>query len=450
MTMRVLHLAYTYFPDEVGGTEVYVRQLALELGRREVQSVVAAPGRTATRYAHGGTPVIRFAVPAPDDRAELVDATGNAAAVAALHDILDEQRPDVVHFHAYSRGVPAEVGEGARRRGIPVVVTYHTPTVTCARGTLLLNGERECDGRLLVGRCSRCMLRLVGAPRVAADVFASTPVAIGRAVGHVAPRAGGPATLLRMPAMMARRHARVRRHLIEADRVVAPANWVAALLVAEGVRPDRVVVSPQGVSDDAASARRVPRAGGPVRLALPARYSPEKGIHVVIAAIRAMPDVPLVLDIFGPEQGIEGRRTRQALERQASGDPRIHFGDGVGTEEARERIAAADGVVIPSQVKETGPLVLLEAFAAGVPVIGTALGGVAERVSPGHNGLLVAPGDVAGWSAALAQFCGDAALRARLASAVRPPRTMGDVADDMVRLYSTLAKPAASVLTGTR
>ena len=57
--MRVVHVPFGYFPDPVGGTEVYVAELARGLQSRGIESVVAAPARSlgSERYDHDGVPV---------------------------------------------------------------------------------------------------------------------------------------------------------------------------------------------------------------------------------------------------------------------------------------------------------------------------------------------------------------------------------------------------------
>jgi glycosyltransferase involved in cell wall biosynthesis len=81
--------------------------------------------------------------------------------------------------------------------------------------------------------------------------------------------------------------------------------------------------------------------------------------------------------------------------------------------------AAADVFVLPSMFQETFGLVILEAFAAGIPVIGARSGGVPELVLDDHTGLLVDQGDVDGLRDAMARLLLDGALRKRLGAAGR-------------------------------
>jgi glycosyltransferase involved in cell wall biosynthesis len=93
---------------------------------------------------------------------------------------------------------------------------------------------------------------------------------------------------------------------------------------------------------------------------------------------------------------------------------------------------------VPSQWLETGPLVVLEAFAAGTPVLGSNLGGIAELVNDGANGRLVPHDDLTAWMRALQDLERDRSIVARLRAGVRPPRTVREVSEDMQRVYARI------------
>jgi glycosyltransferase involved in cell wall biosynthesis len=101
-------------------------------------------------------------------------------------------------------------------------------------------------------------------------------------------------------------------------------------------------------------------------------------------------------------------------------------------------IQRCDIVAVPSRWLETGPLVVLEAFAAGRPVLGTWLGGIAELVKDGADGILLPPDDPSAWAAAIARLAERPPDVARLRAGIRPPRTADDVADEMIALYRDL------------
>ena len=73
----------------------------------------------------------------------------------------------------------------------------------------------------------------------------------------------------------------------------------------------------------------------------------------------------------------------QNLRRIASNDHRVRFLDAIPLGEIVSVLAQYDILVVPSQWLETGPLVVYEAFSAGIPVLGSRLGGIAELVRDG-------------------------------------------------------------------
>lgn len=110
---------------------------------------------------------------------------------------------------------------------------------------------------------------------------------------------------------------------------------------------------------------------------------------------------------------------RQALERQAAElrlMGRVCFAGSLA--DVRPALAVADLVVLPS-TDEGLPGIVLEAFAAGVPVVATAVGGTPELVEHEHTGLLVAARDPAAMAAAIVRLMRDAGLRHRLSQSAR-------------------------------
>ena len=91
----------------------------------------------------------------------------------------------------------------------------------------------------------------------------------------------------------------------------------------------------------------------------------------------------------------------------------------VSSEDLPSYYAAADVFVLPSMFQECFGLVILEAFAAGVPVIGAKSGGIPELVQHEHNGLLVDQGDIEGLTQAMGRLLHDRELRNRLGAAGR-------------------------------
>lgn len=449
--MKILHAPFCFHPDPVGGTEVYVESLAAHLQRLGVQSVIAAPWERDACYSHSGLRVWRYAISQTvADPRELYDE-GDRLAVQGFARILDEERPDVVHLHAFTRGVSLRLVREAKRRGIPVVFTYHTPTVSCPRGTLMRWGTEVCDGVLNSDLCARCTLQGLGLPRGVADVVGRVPVALGNLLGRVH-LSGGVWTALRMRELIHARHATFHALMAEVDHVVALCEWTRSLLIRNGVPPSKITLSRQGLChpDDGPTYNSQSEIRNPqssIRIAFLGRLVPVKGPDIIIRAVRSLPGVPIELHLYGIEQDGQGAPYVEQLKALVGGDPRIAFSPPVSRDQVISLLRGYDLLAVPSRCLETGPLVVLEAFAAGIPVIGSNLGGIAELVEPGVNGLLVEPDSLKAWSETFQRLVEDRTLLARLRAGIRPPRTMREVAGEMLRIYEALGQPSLQVVS---
>lgn len=219
-----------------------------------------------------------------------------------------------------------------------------------------------------------------------------------------------------------------RRGLRHAAAVVAVSEEGRAQALAAGVLAARVHVVPnaidvEGVARTAAAAREARRAAW----GLPAdalavlclgRLSPEKGQALLLDAWARLPEHGLPADLAARAVLllVGDGADRAALEARARPDPRVRL---LGwRDDPHACLGAADLLVLPSS-REGLPLAVLEAMAAGVPVLATAVGGVPEALEQGACGRLVPPGDARALAAALTELLAAPAERARLGAAAR-------------------------------
>jgi glycosyltransferase involved in cell wall biosynthesis len=228
-----------------------------------------------------------------------------------------------------------------------------------------------------------------------------------------------------------------------ADRVVAVCQWLYDALAANGVPRTKLVLSRQGLpaaflGAAAAVAPGPPSADAPLRLIYVGRWDWLKGIDIAVRAVRALPrTTAATLTVHASAGAAEDAAYQRAVRRLAAGDPRIVFAEPLARSELVPALTRHDALVVPSRWLETGPLVVMEAQAVGLHVLGANLGGIAELIGEGKGGELVEAQDVPAWSAAIA----------RLAER-RPPcplprsratvRGMAAVAADMAHLYRSL------------
>lgn len=435
--MKVLHVSFSYPPDPPGGTEVYVAGLCAELASLGVTSLVAAPGPADAEYEHDGVRVRRFAMTTEGLPLAQIYGEGDPVAAAAFAAILDDEAPDVVHLHALTPACSVRLVREARKRHMPVVFTYHTPTVSCPRGTLLFEGLAACDGRLDVARCTACVAGALGAPRAVAGIVSRIPTRVGDGLGRIG-LSGGPLTAARLSSLIRAGQDALREVLAAVDRIVVLTPWVDAVLRANDVPSRRLVSSPHGTATVAAGLTAPPD-DGLTRFLHVGRLHPVKGTDLLLRAFRGVEGDQLRLDVVGVAQDAAGQAEAGRLLDLAAGDPRVRVLPPVPHREVVTMMQAYHAVVVPSQWMETGPLVVLEAFAAGVPVIGSRLGGLADKITDGIDGLLVDPFAAEdAWRRTLSRIARDAGLLPRLRAGVRPPRASRDVAREMAGLYRSL------------
>ncbi|MBI4450114.1 glycosyltransferase family 4 protein [Candidatus Uhrbacteria bacterium] len=141
------------------------------------------------------------------------------------------------------------------------------------------------------------------------------------------------------------------------------------------------------------------------------RLSTEKGIKDFVEAARRLPAIPFTVIGSGPLDAM--------IHDSYSMIPNLRWLGALQPDEAQERIAAAAVVVVPSIVPEIAPYVILEAMAAGVPVVASRIGGIPELVREGETGFLVPPRDPAALAKTIEMVYGDGMLRKRLGTRAR-------------------------------
>ena len=248
-------------------------------------------------------------------------------------------------------------------------------------------------------------------------------------------------TALSARALGAEKRNRLREMIANADQIVAVCQWLYDVLAANGVPAEKLHMCRQGISPAFLNAVQVAatdrsRCSPALKLLYLGRWDPVKGIDVVVRAIHSI-DSDVSLTIRAVAKSAHERAYEERVHALAEDDPRIAFEGPIGRSEIPDILAQFDVLVVPSTWLETGPLVVLEAQAAGLFILGSRLGGIAELVSTGGGGTLVEPGNVQAWAEAiegLSELHGTSGMPRQ----ARTVRTMSLVAAEMADLYHSL------------
>lgn len=413
--MKILQLLHDYLPEHAGGTEVHAHQLALALQKRrhEVLAVFSerdltrAPGSWRAGQLDGVRTLERMH---PREYADVRETWTEDAAAADFAELLQRERPDVVHVQHLATWGPRCV-ELARQFGSAVVVTLHDYHALCDRGMLIDDTGTLCARGGL--DCTRCLER-----------------------HPLLPAAEGAARAERLAAARQERREAFRRGLAAAHMVVAPSRFLARTFTQAGFLAGTPV---EILSPGTQGLVYKPRARRPgkLRLGFVGGLYPEKGCHVLIDALRAVRGARLELHVHGvlewfPDYVADLRARAAGLDVRFHGrfDPR----------HVDQVYAGFDLLVVPSLWYENHPLTIQDAFRHGMCVVASRLGGLEEGVQDGISGLLFPAGDARALARCLEQLLADAQLYERLCRDRPRCVAVDEVAERLVALY-TRARP---------
>lgn len=265
-------------------------------------------------------------------------------------------------------------------------------------------------------------MRELGVEHVHAH-FASHPAACAFVVGRLS---GLPWSFTAHGSDLHREQAMLSEKVAEARHVVAISEYNRRFVLEHATRAgagaaDRVHVVHCGV--DAARFAPAQREDARLDIVCVGTLHAVKGQAILLDACARLPEGvgPWRLHLVG--EGPD-RRDLEAQAQTLSIADRVVFHGALDRDGVRAVLASADIAVAPSVPTRDGrregiPVVLMEAGASGLPLVGSRLSGIPELVEDGVNGLLVEPGDVEGLAAALGRLARDASLRERLGAAAR-------------------------------
>ncbi len=416
--LNILHAIHDFLPRHQAGSELYALALCRQLQIRHHVAVLCAeydPSR-----AHGsldwrmeeGIPVVEVANNWVCD--SFADTYRSPLIGRRIEQVLDAVRPDVVHVHnllSLSFDLPAL----ARRRGIPVTATLHDYTLVCPSGGQRIHrAEEHVCHRIDVDRCARCFPespfsqqmavgRLATSTRSSSVLPGVAKAAVrtlpSKLVGRVAGALGRGASPSVTPRDIFTRLDAAREVFEQVDVFVAPSASIAREYEQLGVDPAKLKICDYGFQPLARAKATSP--SGPMRIGYVGSLVWHKGVHVLLDAARSFPESGWSLEVFGDPAVAPDYVDR--LRTMAAGLP-VRFHGAFARDRAAEVFSQLDLLVVPSLWIENSPLVIHEAFMAGVPVVGARIGGVADLIRHGVDGVLYEPTDAGALGAAVTQL----------------------------------------------
>jgi glycosyltransferase involved in cell wall biosynthesis len=347
---------------------------------------------------------------------------------------LAARQPDIVHCQAgYLIG--AAPLHAAVAAGIPTVLTLHDYWFLCPRITLQRGDGALCETIPAdPAGCAWCMrlesrrYRLPDQISYGLAGRAAQALALSGARREIADRRVYLLPALALP-----------------GAVIAPSRFLAERY-APFVAPDRLHISRYGLDLAPFQSRHRPQPDGTLRIGFTGQIAPHKGVHLLVEALRALQTRgrPVELHIYG---GLEARPDYVArLRRLAGDDRRIQLHGRFENSRVAEILMGLDVAVVPSIWYENSPLAIMEAHAAGTPVVTAALGGMAELVRDGVDGLHFKAVDSADLTRQLQRLLDEPELLLSLRSGVTMPRDIEDEMLQLVAIYQRLVPNQVAAL----
>jgi glycosyltransferase involved in cell wall biosynthesis len=268
------------------------------------------------------------------------------------------------------------------------------------------------------------------------------PVARALDVPYVVTVHGADAFALKGPGLE-----RLKRRIMRSAAVVGLTSGAVANAVPQVTSVAQPVI-PMGVDVVRVASgvgERQPEFG---RFLFVGRLAEKKGVDVLLRALAGVPEATAVIGGEGPaSSGLE------ALSRELGLGERVRFAGRLPRPRLMEELRSAYAVVIPSRVaadgdQDTTPLVMSESMSAGVPIIASRLGGLAERIQAGETGLLAEPGSAESLAEAIRHAIADPAKLDEYARRAREQIEGSDL--DLTTTVSRYAEILDGVIAASR
>ncbi|UIN54931.1 glycosyltransferase [Pseudomonas kribbensis] len=402
---RILLCAHQFFPFFSAGTEVLTLSTAQALRAQghEVEIVTAKldniESLKRSAYVYKDFTVHQFDIPYIPGKfssTSIVDEYHNASIYQPFKDLLEQFKPDLVHFF-HLKNLTTTALNACFDKKIPTVYTPTDYWINCRSCQLVKPwGAAECTGpSLLAGNCLKhvAINHKRGATKTLLKVtpqlvFSSLILAASTLTNTRLKKLSSPLVDL------SKRKEVIKDALSKVDKILPPTFFIENLLLQMGLEKSRIYRLRYGIQpplihpkepETATPATTLPTIG------FIGTLTEHKGCHIFMQAIKLLPQVDANFVVYGNKQQYPDYFNK--LESIIQEDKRIRFMGTFPHEHIGNILSSLDALVIPSTWRENAPLVLLNALACGTPVIASDVTGITEYLGKDDNVALFEPGN---------------------------------------------------------
>ncbi len=402
--MRILQVIHRYPPYYRAGSETYTWLLSRELSKKghdvtvftRIENVFHS-AYTLQEKIEDNIRVIRVNRPIKEYvfKSKYIDKKIEEI----FEELLLRINPQIVHVGHLSH-LSTNIVSITKKYGYPLVFTLHDYWLLCMRGQLITRNNLPCTGPTVKG-CSRCF----------SNYFSREEDANKEIEKYL-------------------KHMKKIREWV--DHYIAPTRFLMNIYLENGIPPEKISLLDYGFNKNMFNDFKK-KTSKKLRFGFLGRLVPTKGIHLLLNAFRKIPYQDVELHVHGTLEG-----TGNYLQIEYADDSRVKFHGEYDYTELPSILSDIDVLVVPSIWYENSPLVIHEAFMAGIPVITSNFGGMAELVTDHLNGLLFKRGDVEDLKRKMEAFIEDRSLLLRLKPEDHFVLDLGEHVHKMEKIYENV------------
>ena len=395
-------------------------------------------------YVHEGIVVHRYAEPSVVDRS-LIMGRRKPDGLAAFAKLLQSLQPDVVHFHGLggSNGITYHHVSLAKELGYKVVFTFHIAGLSCFTGTLIYQEKVACNGYASPIKCTRCVYQAKNLSAVKTH-FLKYASQLGYSLGYDASRwQNSLGTAIGFPFVIKQRKKILQQLAQDCDQLIVLTNWYKKVLDLNGISSHKLLYLPQALppQEQRVDDKNTLPTSPILKMVFVGRIVYSKGLHLLLEVVKQLDPQRVELHIYGQ---LKDEEYAAGCKKIIDAHPHITWKGVLQPGDVVATLSQYDVLCIPSVICEMSPLVIQEAFAAGIPVIASDVYGNAEQIEHGKNGWLFPFKN----ATALFKIVNDLLLHPEkfsLAKTNLPPvSSFTNLAQKHLQLYHTLTQQAVS------
>ena len=440
--MKIVYVVHEFPPDNIGGTGVAVLQVAKDMLARGHKVWVLAPQQWDDDNFSSigffdekvdGLSVRKLVFNPELSPNPILYEYYNPVLSIYAKDFLRDISPDIVHIY-HLLHLSSSIIDAAWELKIPIIMTLTDFWLFCPKWIRLKSNEALCGEGFSWKDCIYCL-------REKDNIYDKITRAFNREMMHICiqERMVGNMNNSQISSLLAAAAGRapfLKSQLEKVDEILCPSSFLGKVYLKKGYFQNGFTILSHGIICDPT----VPSREGQISNITFGYFGggqKHKGAHVLLEAFRQIESTNVNLKLYGDFSDTEYVRN---LRRIVKGDERIDLMGSFGHTQLTKILAGMDILVMPSICYENCPLAILEAFANGVPVIATDIGGIPELVRHNCNGLLFQRGDVLDLKQKMERVINEPGLIQKFKENIPRVKSVKEECNELLEIYKKLSR----------